>query len=225
MKFFNIVLVDLLSKPSDLFANNKTYVDRLQDICVKPLMGKLEDIQELTKATCAFSGWLSENVEIQNSYFPSLDLNVDLNIQRREFIYNCGNIVKHNFTRLTGVAKKLQTVLDENGHSFSLGECSTALEDFRVRYFDDVFLYHSSNIAEFLNNIRWGIYSYASVSRASCVENYFDKDLNLNRYNYVYPTDIASDMGKTCFWGLMNDVMQVPYIQRFKAAKYLKMRY
>ncbi len=225
MAFFNIILVDLLSKPSQFFASDKNYVDRLKDICESPLMGKVDDIQELRKAFCAFAGWLSEKVAIQNSWFPSLTVNVDLNIQRQDFIHICGNIAKHNFTRLTRVAENLQRILEDNGHSVSLGECITALEDFRARFYNDVFQYHVSTIAEFLNNIRWGIYSYASALRLSSVENSYDDKHNLNRYKYLYPTDVTSDMGKTCFWNLMNDVKQPPYVQRFEVMKYLKMRY
>jgi hypothetical protein len=34
------------------------------------------------------------------------------------------------------------------------------LDDFYERFHKDILNYHSSTIAEFLNNIRWGIYEY-----------------------------------------------------------------
>jgi hypothetical protein len=225
MAFFNIILVDLLSKPSDIFLDDKKYIDRLKDICDNPLMGKTSDAQELKIAVCAFDQWLSDKVTIQNRWFPSLDLNIDLNIRRQDFIYMCGNIAKHNFTRLTRVAENLQRVFEDNGQSVSLDKCIVALEDFREQFYNDIFHYHSSTIAEFLNNIRWGIYSYASAVRACCVENSYDKTMRLSIYKYSYPTDVTSDIGKTCFWNLMHDVMREPYVQRFEVAKYLKMRY
>ena len=35
-----------------------------------------------------------------------------------------------------------------------------AVENFFQWFFDNIFLYHSSQIAEFLNNIRWAIFHY-----------------------------------------------------------------
>lgn len=39
-------------------------------------------------------------------------------------------------------------------------EAALALEDFYRWFHDDILNYHASTIAEFLNNIRWGIYEY-----------------------------------------------------------------
>ncbi len=225
MAFFNIILVDLLSKPSKPFMGDKCYLERLKEICANPRIGKIEDIRELSEAVCAFARWLSEKVTIQNRWFPSLELSVDLNIERTVFIRICGNIAKHNLTHLTGAAKTLREVFAENGQSISDDKCVLALQDFRTQFYHDVFHYHSSTIAEFLNNIRWGIYSYAAPVRAHCVENRYDEGLRLNTYEYHYPADITSDVGKSCYWDLMNDVMQQPYIQRFEVVKYLKTRY
>jgi hypothetical protein len=225
MAFFNIILVDLLSKPSEFFTGDKSYMDRLKEICINPRMGEIQEIRELSEAVCAFAGWLSEKVTIQNRWFPSLELQIDLSIERQVFISICGNITKHNFTQLTRQAKRLRQVFCENGESISLDKCILALQDFRQQFYDDIFHYHSSTIAEFLNNIRWGIYSYAAPVRARCVENRYDEELRVNAYTYPYPGDVTSDMGKTCYWDLMNDVMRQPCIQRFEVSKYLKMRY
>lgn len=225
MAFFNIILVDLLSKPSEFFTGDKSYIDRLKEICANPLMGEMQDIRELNGAVCAFARWLSEKVTVQNRWFPSLNLQIDLSIERQVFVRICGNITKHNFTQLTRQANKLRQVFCENGVIVSLDKCILALQDYRQQFYDDIFHYHSSTIAEFLNNIRWGIYSYAAPVRAHCVENRYDEQLHINAYTYHYPVDVTSDLGKTCYWDLMNDVMRQPYIQRFEVAKYLKMRY
>jgi hypothetical protein len=224
MAFFNIVLVDLLSSPSHFFTGDKSYIDRLKEICAKPLMGDIQDIRELSEAVCAFATWLSQRVTIQNRLFPSLELQ-DLSIERQVFIRICGDITKHNFTRLTRDADKLRRVFDENGKSISLDKCILALQDFREQFYDDIFHYHSSTISEFLNNIRWGIYSYAAPVRARCLEHRYDQEMRLNACEYHYPADVNSDVGKTCYWDLMNDVMRQPYIRRFEVSKYMKMRY
>jgi hypothetical protein len=225
MAFFNIILVDLLSKPSEFFTRDKNYFDRLEEICVNPRMGKIQDIRELAEAVCAFARWLSEEVTLQNRWFPSLNLQIDLKIKRQVFIGICGNIAKHNFTQLTRQADRLRRIFCENGQAFSLDKCILALQDFRQQFYDDIFHYHSSTIAEFLNNIRWGIHSYAAPVREGCVENRYDEKSHLSAYKYHYPGDVTSDLGKVCYWDLMNDVMHEPYIRRFEVAKYLKMRY
>lgn len=225
MAFFNIILVDLLSRPNNFFTSDKSYFDRLEEICINPRMGKTQDIRELAEAVCVFARWLSEEVTVQNRWFPSLDLQIDLKIKRKVFIGICGNIAKHNFTQLTRQAERLKKVFCENGLALSLDKCILALQDFRQQFYNDVFHYHSATIAEFLNNIQWGIHSYAAPVRERCVENYYDEKLHLSTYKYHCPGDVTSDLGKTCYWDLMNDVMKQPYIRRFKVAKYLKMRY
>ena len=111
MAFFNIILVDLLSEPRGFFAGNNSYIDRLKGICANPRMGEIQDIRELREAVCAFGKWLSEEVTIQNRWFPSLELQIDLSIKRQVFISICGNITKHNFTQLTRQADRLRRCL------------------------------------------------------------------------------------------------------------------
>jgi len=226
--FFNILLVDILSTPSDFFNGNKNYIERLKDICEEPLMGKLivkQDILFLKEAVSAFLEWLSQTVIVEKRWFPSINLEINLSIQRQAFITMCGNISKHNFTQQTRQAKKLQKILGNNNQSFSLDKCLMALEDFRAQFYDDIFSYHASTITEFLNNIRWGIFFYVSAERSRCVVNWHDEKLNMPHYKYNYPDNVVSELGKNYYWNLMNDVMRPPYIQQFEVTKYAKMRY
>lgn len=226
--FFNIILVDLLSTPSEFFNGNKNYIERLKDICQSPLMGKLsfkQDIRCLQDAVSDFAAWLSQKVVVEKRWFPSIDLEIDLRIQRQAFVTMCGNINKHNFTQQTRQARKLQKILEGNGKQFSIDKCLIAIEDFQEQFYDDVFSYHSTAIAEFLNNIRWGIFIYSVAERERCVVNRYDEKLDLNCYEYKYPSGIISELGRTYYWNLMNDVRRPPYIQRFEVTKYLKMRW
>lgn len=228
--FFNILLVDLLSPPNEFFngRNNYNYIERLGEICKKPLMGEptvKQDIRFLKDAVDAFATWLSQPVVVEKRWFPSINLEIDLRIQRQDFIRMCGNISKHNFTQRTGQAKKLSKILKDSGQPFSRDKCLIALEDFQTQFSNDIFIYHVATIAEFLNNIRWGIFFYASTERGRCVTGRHDEKLNMNRYEYTYPPTVASDLGRNYYWGLMNDVSRPPYIEQFKVTKYLKMRY
>ena len=72
----------------------------------------------------------------------------------------CGDISKHNVLRSVGVAEELQQTLVASGVSVELEDAMLALGDFYERFHMDILNYHSSTIAEFLNNIRWGIYEY-----------------------------------------------------------------
>jgi len=225
MAFFNIILVDFLSRPSGFFKGDKSYIDRLKEICITPGVGEVQHVRGLNEAVCAFDSWLSEEVTIPSRWFPALDLQIDLTITRQLFITICGNITKHNFTQLTRQAERLRHVFGANGKTIPLEKCILALKDFRQQFYDDVFHYHSSTIAEFLNNIQWGIYSYAVPVRERCVRNHFDEELRMNAYTYAYPSDLPSEFGRICFWDLLNNVMRQPYVQQFKVAKYLKTRY
>lgn len=222
--YFNILLVDFLSIPGDFFKEQKTYLERLGDICENPLFGD-DYIANLKKAVSEFSSWLSQTVVVEKRWFSSLDLSIDLSIKRETFIIICGNLSKHNFTQQTRQARKLAQVMKDNGQSISLDRCLIALEEFYEQFAEDIIYYHASTIAEFLNNIRWGIYVYAGAERERSVVNWFDEKLNLQNYKYEYPTGIVSLLGQTYYWNLMNDVIRPPYIPRFEATKYLKMRY
>ena len=85
-----------------------------------------------------------------------------------------------------------------------------------------MFQYHSSTIAEFLNNIRWGIYTYLQpeFNRSIVI-----KDVESQAYSYTFPSGIVTDFGKECYWGLMNEVRKEPYMRRFKVTDSLKQRY
>lgn len=227
--YFNILLVDLLSVPKAFFQDDKDYIERLNDICSAPLLSEstaAKNCDLLRKAAKDFSLWLSQDIVVEKRWFPLiLDKEMDVQIQRKRLITVCGNINKHNFTQQTFQAKNFQNILKKSGKDISLDKCLTALEDFRTQFYDDIFSYHAATIAELLNNIRWGIYQYAVAARLRCVINWYDEKMQINSYRYEYPNGIASDIGKVCFWDLMNDVIRAPYIQKFEVTKWLKQRY
>lgn len=223
--YFSILLVDFLSSPpKNFFGGSGNYLRRLNEISKSPLL-RSAGVEALSKAVRSFQCWLGETIEVE-SWFASLDLEIDLSIERQTFVTMCGNIGKHNFTRQTRQAEKLQQVLSQNGHDVSLDRCLIALgEDFPTIFSDNIFIYHSSTMAEFLNDIRWGIYYYARMEREQCVVEWYDADLKMEMYKYNYPEGIVSELGKGCYWGLMNDVRRPPYIRRFEVTKSLKTYY
>lgn len=128
-RLFNILLVDFLSVPGGFKgqtlpfgfsapptngrATDRTYLFYLRQVCANPQLGR--DTSALSKATDDFSAWLEGNAFVEGVWLPVLGKPIDLTIQRITFLKICGNIVKHNFSRLQADAQKIQKVLRDNG--------------------------------------------------------------------------------------------------------------
>jgi hypothetical protein len=97
---------------------------------------------------------------VENVWLPSIELQTDIHVKRFTFIKICGNIGKHNFARLSRVVGDICAILEANGNKVSVDHGYLIIEEFYEWFHDNVFAYHSSAIAEFLNSIRWGIYDY-----------------------------------------------------------------
>src|SRR2546429_2998487 len=124
----------------------------------------------------------------------------------------CGDISKHNVLRSVGVAEELQQTLAASGVSVELEDAMLALGDFYERFHTDILNYHSSTIAEFLNNILWGIHEYLQpeYQRSLVTEGG-----NPPKYRYTYPTNVVNEFARTCYWDLLNEVRRRPYVKRF----------
>jgi hypothetical protein len=96
--------------------------------------------------------WLEEEVEVP-VWFPSIDKDIVLKIPRATFLKVCGNLSKHNFLRLIGVADEIRQILEDCGVTIGIDDALRALPDFFQR-FSSILNYHGRTIAEFLNSIR-----------------------------------------------------------------------
>lgn len=105
LKFFNIILVDFLSKSEEGVVGEKiSYLGSLREICKNPNFNTNQSINTLRTATQDFTQWLNKDVEVDVWFFP-LTSKAKLSLKRNEFIKICGNISKHNFTRLSSDSK------------------------------------------------------------------------------------------------------------------------
>ncbi|MCY4437914.1 MAG: hypothetical protein OXE05_11350 [Chloroflexi bacterium] len=223
--YFSILLVDFLSSPDKkLLRGCGNYLQRLDAIGESPLLGDSK-VEALSGAVKSFRRWLEEKEINVQTWFPALNLKIDLAIERQQFITICGNMSKHHFTRQTRQAEKLQKLLKENDYCFPIDKCLMALEDFYTRFGEDILLYHATMLAKFLNDIRWGIYEYAHVERVRSIASRYDENLELTRYEYCYPKSISSRLGETSYWDLMNAVEKPPSIPRFEVNRLLKEHY
>lgn len=222
-KLFNILLVDLLSKSDKkLVGKDELYTDALKRICDQPSFIIDDSIHDLQVATSTLIDWLGTKMTA-HVWLPSLDADVHLSMERSTFIRICGNLSKHSFLRQSWPAQQLKGLLEQAGKQVSLAEATLALEEFYERFHTDILNYHGSTIVEMLNAIQWGVHEYLLPQyRRSHVS--LDEE-ELGKYRLDYPEGITSAIAKSLYWDLMNDVRRKPYVEKFSATKYLKMRY
>jgi hypothetical protein len=220
-QFFNIALVDFLSCTDKRAFKTTSYLGGLKSICEQPSFTVDDSVRSLREASHAFTEWLDTEIEV-DPHLVSVPAGTTVKLARVTFLKMCGNIAKHNVLRSVGVAEDLQEILDKSGIALSLDEALLALADFYDRFHTDILNYHGSAIAAFLNDIRWGVYEYLQPEfHRSMVWESRDPP----KYRYTYPEDVTTVFGRACYWDLMNDVRDLPYMRRFQVGKYLKLRY
>ncbi len=226
-QYFNIILLDFLQ--TSVFAVNKNCVESLLVIIANPQFG--DGVKSLKNAVNEFKNWLDQDIqlehngEVRNFWFPAINKEVSIKITRAEFIKICGNISKHNVLCLNRQAETIKKIFAKNNISIELIEALLIMEEFYEQFHDDLFNYHASTIAEFLNNIRWAVYEYLKPLYDKSVEWYLHDTLKDMAYRYNYPPEIKNAYVRELFWNLMNDVRSPPYMPKFQVTRYLKMRY
>ncbi|OGX34304.1 MAG: hypothetical protein A3I43_04455 [Omnitrophica WOR_2 bacterium RIFCSPLOWO2_02_FULL_50_19] len=180
-------------------------------------------MNSLTHASKKFIDWLEKEVVVEKIWLPSINLETNLSIKRIEFIKICGNISKHNFSRLSGVLYELVKIFKRNRVDLKNEDALLILNEFYEWFHTNIFSYHSSAIAEFLNNIRWGIYEYLLPEFQQAIV--FENNGHPRKYHYTYPNEVKNNFAKSCYWDLMNKIRSKPYMNKFQVTRYLKMRY
>lgn len=235
-RLFNILLVDFLSKPERRSnqtlpfglpyvihprrPTDSTYLFYLRQVCANPQLGR--DIAGLQKVTNDFSHWLETRAMVPDVWLPALKKPLDLTIERMTFIKICGNIVKHNFSRLQSDVLEIQRLLRDNGRRVKEETIYEILPIFKEWYHDNVLNYHLSALAEFLNNLRWAIWEY--------LQPHFRKSLVWKggeppRYHFKVPSRLRRNAVRGLYWDLMNKARDKPYYPRFTVDPIMKMRY
>jgi hypothetical protein len=228
-RLFAVLLVDFLSQPKPgsfglpsappgAPASDTTFLFFLREIARRPLLGP--DAAALSAVVDAFADWLDEAGDFPGTWLPSLNAPIDLKVQRIAFLKTCGDIAKHTFARLDGRVKTIQKIMADNGRPVDDPEAYALIDEFQAVFHDDVLIYHSSTIAEFLNEIRWAIYDYLLPEFH---RSYEGEDFPL--YRFIAPADCANPLPVRLHWDLMNDMRREPYFPRFTVTKSLKGRY
>lgn len=219
-EYFSIYLVDFLSIPASEFGLKKSsYISLLNDVCSSPAFDKDNSIAYLIKPVTEFYNWLETEITIKQLWFPTINLKIDLKITYLEFLYIGGNVSKHNFTRLSACATKMQRILKDNNVNKETMECLLALEDYQNWFHGEgnILGYLSSTIVKYLNNIRWGIHHYLQPEFLRSYTSGKERT-----YSYKPPSTIFNPTIKFCYWDLMNSIRRTPYIPEFEVSRHYR---
>jgi hypothetical protein len=193
----------------------------LEGACQTASFDRKNSVEFLRDPIKALRQWLNTEITV-DTWLPSICQKLELEIQRLESIYICGNISKHNLARLTGAAKRLGEILGRHNVTVDPLTALHVLDDFYVRFHDDIFEYHSTVIAELLNNVRWGIHDYLSSEYVlAMVHDVTDP----NKLSYRYPDGVSGDFAISCYRDLMNAARRKPLMERFVANSVFKIGY
>jgi len=235
-RLFNILLGDFLSQPNERGANDSflnlkkppksgrptdyTFLFYLRQICAAPKLAKNSNC--IQKPLDTLSTWLEADCLVPNVWFGEIDVQVDVRIERIRYIKICGDIATHNFSRLQSNVEKIAQTLKRSGVEISAEEGFKALPGFYEWFHENIFTYHSSYIAEMLNDLLWGINDYLADEFS---QSYTQESGEDHRYRYEYPEHCNHSFARSAYWSLMNHVRRGPYLPRFKVSPSLSTEY
>jgi hypothetical protein len=206
------------ARPSDL-----TFLYYLRQVCAKPQLEP--DASDLSAQIEAFATWLEGDFITEGVNLHSIDVVANLRIARYRYIKICGDIAKHNLARLSTNVGHIRNLLETSGHPISEHQGYLAVENFFERFHDDIFIYHSSQIAEFLNNMRWAIFDYLRPEYARSWHRGERYTSDFPIYSYHIPIGCTEPVARAMYWDLMNRVRAKPWMHRFVVSDSFKKRY
>lgn len=221
-RVFSILLVDLLSatdRQGPVVAS--PFLSSLAEIVSNPQFNIDGSVRPLSMAVESFRKWLGESPALE-FWFPSIDRTLRVTMPRVQALKLVGNLSKHDPLRAVGVARDLSEALSLSNEPVSVEEALLALGDFYRHFYTDFLAYHGSTLAEFINNIRWGIHDYLLPEFKRAFAPVVGKE---PMYGYEYPTSIGNRFAREKYWDLMNSVRSRPYVPRFEVDAVFKQRY
>ncbi|MGO7015414.1 hypothetical protein [Rhizobium leguminosarum] len=238
-RLFIILLADFLSEirafkgeaiplglsapPSNARPSDLTFLFHLRHVGANPIFGPGSG--DLARVVEEFSNWLEGEFVAHGVNLHSTDLVTDIEISRIRYLKMCGDIAKHNLARLATNVKHLQRLLEKAGHEIDETTAYLAVDGFFEWFHDDIFIYHSSQIAEFLNNIRWAIYDYLEPEFRRSYHHTGEVYSGIAMYNYKVPDQIQQPIAHAMYWQLMNRCRSEPWVHRFVVSDSFKSQY
>lgn len=235
MRLFNVLLVDFLSQPSSRRGGsvpfdlpqpprNRRHADRtnlfyLRQVCATPKLGF--KTSKIAGPLNDFSDWLETEIVVENVWLPSIDTKLDFRISRLKYLKMCGDIAKHSLPRLSWTLTLLRQQLEANGSTIDEGQAYLVLPEFYEWFHRGILAHHSSTIAEYLNELRLGIFEYLQPEFLRAYHEVEPRP----KYRFHIPPEIMNPLAKEMYWALMNMVRARPIMPRFEVSRYAKMRY
>lgn len=221
-RFFAIALVDFLSEIDQKGPVPKApYLSAIRRISAQPSFDVGGSVSELRLAAEDFKHWLEEEIAV-DVWLPLLDQQLSLRPTRYCLHRIVGNLSKHNFLRSIGVVEDVRVLFAKAGCTVEIAEIIPSLEQVYEQLHDNVGLYHASVIAEFLNNLLWGIQTYL---QPEFERSWTPDQIVPLRYSYQYPAGLKDPLARACYWELMNRVRSGPIFRRFSASSSFKQLY
>ena len=119
----------------------------------------------------------------------------------------------------------IRKLLKASGHLITEQDADLAAGNFFEWFHEDIFIYHSSHIAEFLNNIRWSIFHYLRPEFERSWHPVKGQTPDFPLYAYDIPNDCKEPVARAMYWDLMNRVRSKPFMHRFIISDLFKQRY
>lgn len=217
------VPLGLKAAPSNARPSDLTFIFHLRQVCADPKLG--ENATNLGEQIESFADWLEADFVAPRVNLPDIDVVVDLRVARYRYIKMCADIAKHNLARLATNVGHLRKLLEAADREVSEQESYLAVDNFFEWFHDSIFNYHSSQIAEFLNNIRWAIFEYLQPEFQRSWHETERVIPDLPSYSYRIPSGINEAVAKAMYWDVMNRVRKQPRVQRFVVSNSIKKLY
>ncbi len=217
------VPLGLKTVPSNARPSDRTFIFHLRQVCANPKLGV--DATKLSAEIEAFSDWLESEFDAPGVNLHAINIVANLHVARYRYIKMCGDIAKHNLARLATNVGHLRKLLEAAGHAVSEQEAYLAVENFFEWFHDDIFIYHSSQIAELLNNIRWAIFDYLQPEFRRSWHLTEKATPSFPMYAYHVPAEITEPIARAMYWDVLNRVRSKPWMHRFVVSDSFKKRY
>lgn len=161
MSYFNIWLNEFIRQKRNNSRNaskDRTCIDELEKIINKPAHGgKIDDVQQSLNA---IKSWLNTSLKIEKSWFPSINVEIDLVVRRQDAYQITGNIQKHAPQNLDSNAKKISRIFSDNNRTISEDQAKMIIGEFEEWFFEHAFNYDSTMLVKLLNDLKWGLVRY-----------------------------------------------------------------
>lgn len=232
MRLFNILLGDFLSLPqvrgnerlpfdlpkpsTSARDSDQTFLYYIRLACDSPQLCR--DSAVLRDPLNSFADWLDAECCVEKVWLPSVNIELDVRIPRIYYIKICADLAKHNFARLSVNVRRIRKLLADHGHEINEGAAYTVLPEFYDWFHSHVFCYHSSVIAELLNNLRWAIFWYVLPE----FERSFERVEPEPMYRFNYPAEVTDPLAQSMYWDLMNLARSNPWFPKFSVSTSFK---